>query len=68
MFASLVAVFALWWMVLIPLAPLDGWLRSPGHLNPFLLALVDGALTAVAAVYQAAALVLGVVAYRRLAS
>lgn len=67
-FASLVAVFALWWMVLIPLAPLDGWLRSPGHLNPFLLALVDGALAAVAALYQAAALVLGVVAYRRLAS
>lgn len=67
-FASLVAVFALWWMVLIPLAPLDGWLRSPGHLNPVLLALVDGALSAVTALYQAAALVLGVVAYRRLAS
>ena len=67
-FGSLVAVFAFGWMLLIPLVPLDEWLRSPGHLNPVLLALVDAALAAVAALFQAAALVLGVVAYRRLAN
>ena len=68
MFAGVVALFALWWLVLIPLAPLDTWLRSAGHLNPFVLAVVDAAMAAVAASYQAGVLLLGIVAYRRLAN
>lgn len=68
MFASVVTLFACWWLALIPLAPLDAWLRTPAHLNPFVLAVIDAALAALAALYQAAVLLLGIVAYRRLAS
>ena len=53
---------------LIPLAPLDLWLREPARLNPIVLALVDAGLAAAAALYHVALLLLGLVAYRRLAS
>jgi hypothetical protein len=68
MFVSVAALFALWWLLTIPLAPLDGWLRAPAHHNPFVLALVDAGMAMLAALYQTAVLLLGVVGYRRLAS
>lgn len=65
---AVLTIFLLQWLALGLLAPVDGWLRAPAHLNPFLLALVDAGLAAVAATYHVAILLLGVVAYRRLAS
>ena len=67
-FGAVAALFALQWIALTPLVPLDDWLRQPTHLNPVVLALVDGGMAAVGALYQVALVLLGVVAYRRLAS
>lgn len=67
-FGGVAVLFAVQWVALMPLVPLDGWLRAPTHLNPVVLALVDAGVAAVAAVYQSALVLLGVVAYRRLAS
>lgn len=67
-FGGVAVLFAAQWIALIPLVPLDGWLRAPTHLNPVVLALVDAGMATVAALYQAALVLLGVVAYRRLAS
>ena len=67
-FGGVAVLFAAQWIALIPLVPLDGWLRAPTHLNPVVLALVDAGMAAVAALYQAALVLLGVVTYRRLAS
>lgn len=67
-FGAVAALFALQWIALMPLAPLDAWLRAPAHLNPVVLALVDAGMAAVGALYQAALVLLGVATYRRLAS
>lgn len=67
-FGGVALLFALEWLALESLAPLDHWLRSPGHLNPFVLAVVDAAMAAVGAAYQAGLVLLGLAAYRRLAS
>lgn len=67
-FGSVGLLFAAQWLALIPVVPLDSWLRAPEHLNPFVLAMVDAAMSAISAAYQAATILLGVVAYRRLAS
>jgi hypothetical protein len=68
MFGVVALLFAVQWMALLPLVPLDTWLRSPAHLNPVVLALVEAAMAAIGALYEAALVMLGVVAYRRLAS
>jgi len=67
-FAAAAALFAFWWLLLMPVAPVDAWLRTPGHGNPVVLAVVDAAMAALAALYRVGVLLLGVVAYRRLAS
>lgn len=67
-FGSVALLFALEWLASGPIMPLEVWLRAPGHLNPFVLALLDALLAAITACYQAAIVLLGVVAYRRLAS
>lgn len=64
---AIVTLFLLQWMVLAPLAPADAWLRSPGHENPFVLALVDAALAAAGTAYHVGLALLGVVLWRRLA-
>jgi hypothetical protein len=64
---AIVTLFLLQWMVLAPLAPADAWLRSPGHENPFVLALVDAALAVAATAYHVGLALLGVVVWRRLA-
>lgn len=61
-------LLALQWLALAPFTSFDTWLRAPPHLNPFVLALVDAAMAAISAVYQVALLLLGIAAYRRLAS
>lgn len=66
-FGAVVVLFLLQWLAISPLAPLDAWLREPAHLNPIVLALVDAGLAAVSALHHVALLLLGVVAYRRLA-
>lgn len=68
LFAAAVLLLAVQWAALMPLAPLDRWLRAPAHLNPAVLALVDAGISAVGALYQVAVLLLGISAYRRLAS
>ncbi len=67
-FAAVVLLLLVQWTALIPLAPLDDWLRTPAHLNPVVLALVDAAVAAVGALYRVAVLLVGLSAYRRLAS
>lgn len=65
---ALVTLFLLQWLMVVPLAPVEAWLRRPGHVNPFVLALVDAGIAAAIAAYQTAGLLLGVVIYRRRAS
>ncbi len=65
---AVLTFFLLQWLAIGLLAPLDDWLRKPAHLNPVVLALIDAGLAVVAASYHVAILLLGVVAYRRLAS
>lgn len=65
---AVVALFLVQWVLVSPLVPLNAWLQQPGHDNPFLIALVAALLAALAAAYNVAVLLLGVVAYGRFAS
>lgn len=65
---AIVALFLLQWLIVSPLLPAETWLRTPGHENPFVIALVAALLAAASTVYNLALLLLGVVAYRRWAS
>ncbi len=65
---AVLTVFLLQWLAIGLFAPVDAWLRQPAHLNPVLLVLVDVGMVAVAVIYRVAILLLGIVAYRRLAS
>ena len=64
---AVVTLFLLQWMVVSPLFPLDSWLRTPGHDNPFVIALVAALLAMAGAGYNLALLLLGVASYRRFA-
>ena len=64
---AVVALFLVQWFLVSPLVPFSGWLGQPGHDNPFLIALVAALLAALAAAYNVAVLLLGVVAYGRAA-
>lgn len=65
---AIVALFLLQWLIVSPLLPAETWLRTPGHENPFVIALVAALLAAASTAYNLALLLLGVVAYRRWAS
>lgn len=68
LFGCVALLLALQWLALGPFTSFDTWLRTPAHLNPFVLALVDAAMSAITALYQVALLLVGIAAYRRLAS
>ena len=65
---ALLMLFVMQWLAVSPFAPIDRWLRAPGHDNPFVIAVVDAGIAAVEAAHTLAVLLLGVVVYRRLAS
>lgn len=65
---ALMLLFVMQWVAVAPLAPIDRWLRAPGHDNPFVIALVDAGVAAIGAAHSLAVLLLGIVVYRRLAS
>lgn len=65
---AILTAFLVQWLTVLPLLSADDWLRVPGRGNPAVLALVDGGIAAVGAAYHLAVLLIGVAAYRRLAS
>ena len=68
LFAAVTALFLAQWLLAMPFLAIDGILRQPGRLNPFVLALADAGIAASQTGYRVALLLLGVALYRRMAS
>lgn len=62
---AVILIFLAQWLAAMLLLPAEAWLRQPSHANPFVLALVSAAITAMLAAYRVALLLLGAVACRR---
>ncbi|MFT3976803.1 MAG: hypothetical protein QM688_06790 [Sphingomonas bacterium] len=66
--AAIVTLFLAQYMLLAPLIGADDALRSAGHRNPLVMALVDGGMAAASTAYHLGILAIGIAVYRRLAS
>lgn len=66
--AAIITVFLAQYLLVAPLVGADSVLRSPGHQNPFVLALADAGMAAVTAAYHVVLLGIGIAVYRRLSS
>lgn len=68
LFGATTTLFLAQLLAITPLLSLDRWLRMPGHDNAAVTLAVDALLAIVTSGYQVAMVLVGIVAYRRLAA